>query len=164
MAPRTYHGNAKGERRVMTTKEELTEQVKAVAEARDNNERLQAEKADHYERWKRDNAPLLKIAEDAAAEAQEAESKLREMTLEVYAETGDKAPVPGVGVREMERLVYPEGLAFEWATAKGLALTLDKKAFEKIARATHIPFVTKQPEATATIATDLQKVLDGESE
>lgn len=43
-----------------------------------------------------------------------------------------------------------------------MALTLDEKAFEAIAKATPLPFVTRTEEATATIATDLSKALEAQ--
>lgn len=99
----------------------------------------------------------------------EAEAQLRELTLAAYAESGDKAPGPGVGIRVAQQVQYDAAEAFAWGREHGgIALQLDKKEFERIARelntlparAGESSFVTLTEVVTATIATDLAKALE----
>ena len=50
---------------------------------------------------------------------------------------------------------YPEDKAFAWAKESGLALALDKKAFEKSASVQPLDFVTVREEPKVTISSDL---------
>ena len=55
----------------------------------------------------------------------------------------------------MTELAYDYQDALNWALAHNMALTVDLKSFEKIARATPIPFVEKHEVAQATTAREL---------
>ena len=138
--------------------EELQAQVIVVAKAR----RIAAEKSDDYseamEKWKHDNESLIAEKKDAEIDSLFAESKLRELTLAYFKETGEKKPLPELGIRVVEKLEYPELIAFQWANEHSLALMLDKKAFEAIVKAqpTTFNFVKIEKVATATIATNLK--------
>ena len=101
----------------------------------------------------------LKLTQETLSKA---EALLREATILVYKETGNKTPAPGVGIKEVATLDYSLALALGWAKEHGLALALDKKAFEAIAKTSQIEFVVRGTEVTATIATDLDKVLGKE--
>lgn len=91
----------------------------------------------------------------AQKELAEAETALREAALAEYITSGSKAPAPGIGIRITKALQYSADEALVWAKASGIALQLDKKAFEKVAPAAGLPFVTTVETPTATIATDL---------
>lgn len=95
----------------------------------------------------------------ATDQLQLAELALRTLALAEYDRTGNKAPGPGVGIREVTRLEYSEPEALAWAVAHNLALRLDRNAFEKIVKVQPPPFVTALMETHATIATDLGKAL-----
>jgi hypothetical protein len=101
---------------------------------------------------------VVQVAAGAAAVKAE-EHAARELALERYAATGDKHPAPGLGIRMVKTVEYEDGAAFAWAKGTGLALQLDRKAFEKIALATPIPGATVVEVAQATIASDLSAVL-----
>jgi len=93
------------------------------------------------------------------------EADVRALALTAYRETEDPHPAPGVSVRLYEALRYDAAEAMAWATKTGMAITpaaLDRKAFEKIAKATPLPFVTYADEPRALIAADLDAALDGE--
>lgn len=83
------------------------------------------------------------------------ENELRDRTLKAYAETGDKAPAEGVGIREVTKLEYDTKVAFDWAVEHTMAIKLDVSAFEKIAKVSPPNFVTVFQEPQATIATNL---------
>jgi len=84
------------------------------------------------------------------------------MTLLAFYQTGDKAPVKGVGIREMTKLEYDAGVAFNWALEHKMAVKLDVSAFEKIAKASPLAFVKTYQEPIATIATNLSSVITGQ--
>lgn len=70
------------------------------------------------------------------------EARLRALAIKRYEETGEKKFEYGVGVRVKEIPQYDPEQAFKWAKTSGLALSLNKKAFEKIAKVSSIEFVT----------------------
>ena len=134
---------------------QLEEQIKVVAEARKRQYMVSLSSTVAQERWVQQNKALLDSVTDALQITTEAEVLLRELTLQAYAETGNKAPAPGVGIREVTKLDYDNKVAFDWAKSHKMALQLDKKAFEKIARADTPDFVKITTEPQATIATQL---------
>jgi len=138
---------------------ELIEQIKVVAEARVRAERALIDKLAALEVWEMENKALLEGAQEAHSQVAEAEANLRELTIKAYQETGNKAPAPGVGIREVTKLEYDPKNALMWAVEHRLALQLNKTAFEKIAKTDTPEFVTVHTEPQATIATDLSEVL-----
>jgi len=69
----------------------------------------------------------------------------------------DKKPHPAVSLGEYTVLDYDEAKAFDWAKETGLALELDVKGFEKIAKVSPPEFVEVKTEVRARIATDLSE-------
>ena len=74
----------------------------------------------------------------------------------------DKGKVFGVGIREETKLDYSDDDAYKWAVAHQMALKLDKRGFEKIAKVDTPDFVTITTEPQATIAQDLSEYVKGE--
>lgn len=95
---------------------------------------------------------------------EKAESLLRQTALESYALDGNKAPIAGVIIKEFETLVYDPAVALAWALNHSMALQLDVKAFEKIAKVSPLACVSYRGEARAQIATDLTKLLEEKKE
>ena len=96
------------------------------------------------------------------ADMKKAETEAREMILAAYAETGNKKPVPGAGIRVTRSVAYDLDAALGWCKENAPAfLTLDRKAFEKavLAGLPGAPAdVDESP--TATIAKDLSAYVD----
>ncbi len=138
---------------------QLQEQIKVVATAR----KLAQEKADTWKTartiWEESNKNLLDEAMQTSQFVSAAEIRLRELTLQAFTETGNKAPAPGVGIREVTKLDYDSKDALKWAMEHQIALNLDKKSFEGFAKATPLEFVRITQEPQAIIATDLSKYL-----
>lgn len=61
--------------------------------------------------------------------------------LEEFEKTGVKKYEGGLGVQERKEIVYDEKEVFNWALEKKMFLTLDKKAFEKVAENIDAPTV-----------------------
>jgi len=137
----------------------LTEQVKIVALARQRAQQAATVKTDARVEWEDQNKDLLEWAIQTAQAVTDAESKLRELTLKAYVETGSKAPAPGVSVKIFQTLEYAEAQALTWALDHRMAVKLDAKAFGRIAEASPIDFVTKKEEPRAQIATNLDEYI-----
>ena len=136
----------------------ITEQINVVVEAREKAKELSTKRIDALTKWQEENMGLYDNELKAKVTCQEAETLLRELALEVYAETKDKAVAPGIGIRVMTKLGYDNKEAMDWAIKHELALKLDTSNFEKIAKTSNLPFVIITEEPTATIATELVKV------
>lgn len=138
--------------------DQLKEQIKVVVEARQRAAELKSQRDILLEDWNKANQALFDTLTQAGAEVAEVEGKLRELALQAYTETGNKAPALGLGIREMVRLIYDDKVAFDWAKAHKLALKLDTRAFEKIVKASPLDFVQVITEAQATISPKLEVI------
>jgi hypothetical protein len=123
----------------------LGDQIKAVAQIRQGIKKLREEANKVYAEWEQQHNVLLSNLALSGQQLAEEESLLRELTIKAYRETGSKSPAPGVGIREMTKL-------------------LDKRSFETFAKATPLDFVDVYQEVQATIATDLEAVNDNRSD
>lgn len=102
------------------------------------------------------------ISDVAAQDMVDAERNVKALAEAAYRATGDVMPAPGITVKLVTKLRYSAAEAFAWARDTHMALIpeqLDVKAFEKIAKATTLPFVTTETEPKVTIASDLDKAL-----
>ena len=107
------------------------------------------------------NASLIDAVKRAKADVAEAEAALRDAGLAHYKAHPESKKLPfGVGVRVTQSLVYDADTAFQWAQEHKMALSLDKSAFEKIAKASPLDFVTVEEVPTITIPTDTAKLLE----
>lgn len=136
--------------------EQLREQIKIVVEARQRASELKEARSVAYAEWEDQNSAILDNLTLANQQVIDAEIMLRELTLGAYAQTGNKTPAPGVGIREITKLEYDMKVAFDWAVEHTMALKLDTSAFEKIAKASPPNFVRVFLEPQATIATQLE--------
>ena len=137
---------------------ELKELINKVVEARERMQGATLLRKESYERWAEENDHLFGLEKITKETCQEAETKLREMAIETYLKTLDKAVALGVSIRVMTKLDYDAKEAMEWAVKHELALKLDISKFEKIAKTENLTFVTITEEPTATIATELSRV------
>lgn len=143
----------------------LLTRVQELAALRNVAEQRKAALAAEREGFERQFADVIAAANEAAAAVATAERDVRALAEAEYKETQEKRPAPGIVVQERNSLVYDDDAAFAWAKETGMALTpesLDRKAFEKIAKATAIPFVAVVVEPKITIATDLSAALSVE--
>lgn len=139
--------------------EVLPRLVAVVHEARrqaaEHRERLAAVRAD----FEASITPLVEADRAAREQLVLTENVLRETAVAVYRETGSKQPHPGVGIRVGTVLTYRPEEAMAWAMEHKLALQLDTRQFEQIAKTAPLPFVAKRDEPKATIASDLGAVV-----
>lgn len=135
----------------------LREQIRRVHEARQGSlvlqDRLQQERAQFEESI----AALSGLAKAAAATVLAEEETLRELANARYKATAEKHPAPGVEVRIIKTLEYDQAAAFAWAKSTGMALTLDRKAFEQIALASPVAGAEIKTISRVRIAQDLSE-------
>lgn len=133
----------------------MKQNLKILAELRrmhDKHKEILAEKKTEFEK---ENQIVIDLIEDIQGRMQASEDLIREEAMLKYKETGEKKLEFGVGIRVMKRLNYDEKEAFSWAKDHSLALALDKRAFEKIAKVDDIDFVETTEEAMATIPKEI---------
>lgn len=99
-----------------------------------------------------------KLLSDIQAKAEE---ELKHLSTNAYdLDRTNKKPAPGVTIKLFTQLGYEPGKAKEWAIEHKMALALDVKAFEAIAKTAPMDFVIVLQVPKATIATDLTKALE----
>ena len=84
-------------------------------------------------------------------------AKIAELKVEIWEEEekgfysdGIKQRLGGIGIRVGKVLEYDEMTALKWAKEHDLALTLDKKRFEQLAKTEEIVFVDVKDKITVT--------------
>lgn len=96
----------------------------------------------------------------ARAEVTDAEEVVRQTALQAYEQTGEKRPHPAVLVKARTVLAYDPGDALEYAREHlPQALKLDRRTFERVAKAAGLEFVSVGQEMRPTIARDLSEWL-----
>ena len=143
----------------MTGIDELQAQIHVVARARGIAQDAKNEIVALRDMWAIDHSDALNDEDIKREVVVVEEARLRELTLAIFRETGDKHPAPEVNIREVEKLEYKPENGLYWAIQHNIALKLDTPAFEKIVKAspeTFSSFVRIEKIATATIATIIQ--------
>lgn len=146
----------------MTPNAMLAEQLREVATRRQARDEAQARVKALRAQFEADIASLVEAAQSAAQACAESEEAARALTVALYEATGNKAPAEGAAIRLTTKLAYDDADALAWAKQTGMALvpeTIDRKALEKIAKASPLPFVTITQEPSATLASDLSAYL-----
>jgi len=130
----------------------IEEAIQTVITARRQYHLLHTQVQHLSDAWARQHAVLLEEAALHRQTVQQVEATLRALAIARYQSTGSKTIAPGVRVRELTRLTYDPQEALTWALAHQMALLLDVKAFEQLARVTPLPFVTRTVEPQATLS------------
>lgn len=146
----------------MTGPEQVMEQVQRVATARDHEARVKANLAAHQARFDAEFAAEIEAVGAAKANRESAEAAAKALGLAHFQLTGEKKPTPGLEVKERTTLTYADADALAWAKQTGIGLvpeTFDRKALDKVAKATPLPFVTITTEPQVQLATDLTPYL-----
>lgn len=110
--------------------------------------------------WEKKNVELIEKYNKVTVELQTYETKLKAEALDQFRLDGNTKPAPGLEVENFTVLDYLEVDATAWALKTGMAIKLDKPAFEKIAKISHLPFVSIRLEARCQIVSDLDKALE----
>lgn len=113
--------------------------------------------------WEAAHEPELTAQRMARAAVVEAEEALRAAAIALHGINQDKHPGPGVEIKTYATLDYSFEDALAWAKKSDMALTLDRSAFEQIAKATRISFVRYGEQPKAQLASDMGKALGKEA-
>lgn len=146
----------------MTANAMLAEQMREVATRRQARDDARGRVSALRAQFESDIASLVEAAQIAAQACSESEEAARALTVALYEATGNKAPADGAAIRLTTKLAYDDADALAWAKQTGMALvpeSVDRKALEKIAKASPLPFVTITQEPSATLASDLSAYL-----
>ena len=130
----------------------LEDAIQMVITARTQYHLIQSHVHQLREAWATQHADVLQEHARSRETMQQAEAVLRALAIELYQSTGSKDLAPGVKVREMTRLTYEPHAALSWALAHQMALALDVKTFEQLARVTVLPFVRRWSEPQTTLS------------
>ena len=139
---------------------DIEKQINLVVEARADAKAYSVEQSRIYEEVEEKNASLFADAFNSKEILKEAEAELRQMAIDSYAETGNKQVAQGIVIKVGTSIEYSKDDAMAWAMDHKLALQLDVKAFEEMAKVSPngFGFVEISPEPKATIATELQVI------
>ena len=104
------------------------------------------------------HAELIQEITGTNAMVNASERTVRTLALDAYQAAPEAALPTGVKIVQRATIAYERAAALDWARRTRLALTpesLNEKAFEKIAKATPLDFVTLGTEPVVQIASDL---------
>lgn len=142
---------------------ELLIRVAELRDARKTAAQVAEELAAKRAAFDAENAVLLSTAKLADEAVRAAETSVRAVAAAEYEKTQEAKLCPGVTVKLFETLHYEPSAALAWAREHQMALipeSLDKKAFEKIAKAANGvggSYIIVEPRVT--IAADLDAAL-----
>ena len=137
-------------------------QLALLRAMRETMEGMVATKTTSFHRWEEENSELLKSLRSTAIMVGYLEAEIRAAGIQAYRETGNKRPFPGVEIRVYEAVSYEDAEALLWAQTHQVALSLDRRVFEALARGpvgTQMKFLVKSEEPHAQIAKDIGVVL-----
>lgn len=134
----------------------LLTEIAGIREVVKDNKETKAKMYDEFEMSHSGFTELMKTNQESQATLEE---ELRILALEEFERTKEKKMYGGVGIRMSPTIEYDPTKALDLAKERNMALLptqLDKKAFEKIAKATKIDFVTIGEIPRATIPTKIE--------
>lgn len=149
----------------MTAPELLRAQLAEVAARRAARDAAVAELKAKREQFDRDYAEIIDEAARTGMMLAESENSARALIVAIYQSDPQKNKqiADGAAVKVTKVYTYDAGKALAWARETKMALipeSVDRKALERIAKATPLPFVTITEEPSATLASDLSQYLD----
>ena len=107
------------------------------------------------EQFEINNSMVFKSRDQNRETISNLKSILTENAEAGYEKDGIKKRLGGIGIKIMNKLEYEQNQAMSWAKEHQLCLTLDKKAFEQIAKTQDLDFVTKKEKVTVTFPKEI---------
>lgn len=147
----------------------LEDDIRTLADLRDEYFKLDTQLEVSRQKWLEENAELIMKRSAIDDQIKTEEEFIRRDAVTEFVTTGNRKPAPGLQIKIVEKLEYPEGDAVQWAInhdAHGV-LKIARSNFDKaikgeIAMGKMPPeFLTLHKGPHAQIATDLRKALDG---
>lgn len=106
-------------------------------------------------------ASIQALVDSAKADVEELDAQVRIRAVADFEASGDKRPHPAVSVGEYTVLDYDLEVALQWGIQFGACVKLDKREFEKAAKALgNLEFVKINTEPCARINADLEAYLE----
>ena len=136
----------------------LIDAVRNLAATRQSKADIDAQVKASRAVWELDNAELLSAQKMVAQRESSEAAQVKALAEVAYRETQSTHLAPGVQIKLYATIAYKESDALAWAQQSKMALvpeSLDVRAFERIAKAAALPFVTYTNEPRAQIASDL---------
>ena len=109
--------------------------------------------------WEKGNVELIEKRNKVMLDILASETVLKAEALDQFRLDKNTKPAPGLEIKNCQVLDYPEKDALAWALKTGIAIKLDKAAFEKLAKVSPMDFVVIRLEPRCQLATDLDKAL-----
>lgn len=146
----------------------LEDDLRKLADLRDEFSKIDGELEASRKAWLEENSELILKRSAIDDQIKTEEEFIRRDAVTEFTVTGNKKPAPGLQIKIVEKLEYPEDKAVKWAienNAPGI-LKIAKAKFDKAmkgdaAKGTVQLFVKMTKEPQAQISTDLRKALDG---
>ena len=108
------------------------------------------------EKFDEENKELIERINKLNIEQEVDKARFKEQAIELFEKTKEKKLIGGLGIREGTDLIYDQEEAFSWAKEHSLALSLDKRRFEQLAKTESIDFVKKEPKITVTFPKEIK--------
>ena len=149
----------------MLTKEDILQWKQQQEELENLQEELKQPKQELLfridqlkEEYQKNNKDLIEKIEKTTKLQDKLKEDIKLFAVSTYVNTENcpKKLIGGIGIRVGVKLSYDEELALKWAKEHSLALSLDKKRFEQLAKTENIDFVKKEDKITATWPKELK--------
>ena len=116
----------------------------------DDLSKWKAELKEKKEMFDLENEGLIKNITALNETIMQTKQEFEVLAEEEYNKTGQKKLLGGIGIQDRTFLDYKPEDAFNWAKEHGLCLSLDKKAFEAVAKTQKLDFVTEDTKTKVT--------------
>ena len=136
--------------------EQLKEDLIALRGLREKRETAKNILQMATEEFKTTYAKEISAIEELGQEITDSEDLVRARGLRIYNETQNKTIGHGVKARILKKTYYEQEKAFTWAKEHQMALKLDVKVFEKLAKADNIDFVEIIDKVQITIPKEIE--------
>ena len=131
--PEGYHPDFI-EKEETNTEHMIQVEMKILKELRERSIAIEEEYKQAQILFKTQYAELLEKRESAKQHIIATEKSIRDTAIKIHQATGNKKLSCGVKIRLMINAYYDDRKAFEWAMEHAIALKLDAKVFEEIAK------------------------------
>lgn len=132
----------------------IVDQVRLVARLRAAEAEATRQYTESRVQWEEAATPLSEQRTRCQEELVAAERELRRMAVAEYRLTGSTSPAPGIRIKQITTLAYEPNAALRWAQQHGMALALDTRQFESLAKTgavdSSVVQVTTEPRADIT--------------
>jgi len=127
------------------------------------NHKLKTNKELVMHKFEEENQLLMQEIFDLDDLQNNVKDKFKEQALVMFEKTQQKKLIGGIGIRVGTNLLYEPEKALSWAKEHNLALYLDKRNFEQLAKTQPIDFVIKEEKITVTFPRKFEFAEEGDN-